>query len=62
MTIALMIFVWLFAILGPGIKSYIRALGGHAARWLVAIGAVGWVAGALIQIATYGAVTAPALQ
>lgn len=59
---ALMIFVWLFAVLGPGIKSYIRALGGHAARWLVAIGAVGWVAGALIQIATYGAVTAPALQ
>ena len=59
---ALMIFVWLFAILGLGIKSYIRALGGHAARWLVAIGAVGWVAGALIQIATYGAVTAPALQ
>lgn len=59
---ALMIFVWLFAVLGPDVKSYIRALGGHAARWLVAIGAVGWVAGALIQIATYGAVTAPALQ
>lgn len=62
MILALMIFVWLFAVLGSGAKSHLRDLAGHAGRWLVAIGAVGWVAGALIQIATYGAVTAPALQ
>ena len=62
MILALMIFVWLFAALGPDVKSHIRALGGHAAKWLVAIGAAGWVVGALIQIAAYGAVTAPAFQ
>lgn len=62
MTLALMTFVWLFAVLGRGTKSQLRDLAGHAARWLVAIGAAGWVAGALIQIAKYGAVTAPAIQ
>lgn len=62
MTIALMTFVWLFAVLSRGAKSQLRDLAGHAARWLVAIGAAGWVAGALIQIATYGVVTTPAIQ
>lgn len=62
MTIAFMIFVWLFAVLGRSAKSQLRDLAGHAGRWLVAIGAAGWAAGALIQIAKYGAVTAPALQ
>ncbi len=62
MTIALMLFVWLFAAFGSGVKSYIKALSGHAGRWLVAIGAAGWLVGALIQVARYGAITAPALQ
>ena len=62
MTLSFMIFVWLFAVLGRSAKSQLRDLAGHAGRWLVAIGVAGWVAGALIQIATYGVVTTPALQ
>ena len=62
MTLSFMIFVWLFAVLGRGTKSQLRDLAGHAGRWLVAIGVAGWVVGALIQIATYGVVTTPALQ
>lgn len=27
--------------------------------WLIALGALGWILGAVIQLATYGSLTAP---
>ena len=62
MILAFMIFVWLLAALSSDIKSYIKAFGGHAATWAIAIGVAGWIVGALVQIARYGAVTTPAFQ
>ena len=62
MILAFMIFVWLLAVLSTDIKSHIKAFGGHAINWAIAIGTAGWIVGALVQIARHGAVTTPAFQ
>ncbi len=61
MIYALMIFVGAFAI-APGLVSKTKDKGPAVIKTIIAIGAVGWVAGILIQVVTYGLVTAPCCQ
>lgn len=62
MIYAFLAFVWLFLVLGHGTKESLKDLFSYAVCWMIALSFAGWVIGAILQVAKYGTVTAPAFQ
>jgi hypothetical protein len=58
LTVALVAFIGFFALFPDKVRA-IKDGSGTVVGWLVAIGAAGWVIGALLQLARYGTITTP---